>query len=230
MGAPGAQRRASQDPRPPPRPQSAPYLVLCSQHSAGFQARSAGRQKSLCTGSRGQYPSPPNRSPSRPRSQARTLSSPGALSQRSICAIRQPGPALLRRGSGNRDPPRETPSKGRERPASPGLQAAARTRNQSPEKKGGGGRVEPRSEATADQAPPKSFALLSPRPSIRGGGRRLHSPHAHHRSRRARRADGARPPDAPPLPGPRQQPNPAQITPAESPGGSPRGPLLLHRI
>ncbi|KAJ1114808.1 hypothetical protein NDU88_003039 [Pleurodeles waltl] len=76
----------------------------------------------------------------------------------------------------------------------------------------------------------KSFALLSPRPSIRGGGRRLHSPRAHHRSRRARRAAGARPPDAPPLPGPRQQPNPAQITPAESPGGSPRGPLLLHRI
>ncbi|KAJ1173044.1 hypothetical protein NDU88_004886 [Pleurodeles waltl] len=112
MGAPGAQPRASQDPRPPPRPQSTPYLVLCSQRSAGFQARSAGRQKSLCTGSRGQYPSPPNRSPSRPRSQARTLSSPGALSQRSICAIRQPGPALLRRGSGNRDPPRETPSKG----------------------------------------------------------------------------------------------------------------------
>ncbi|KAJ1186294.1 hypothetical protein NDU88_003077 [Pleurodeles waltl] len=169
MGAPGAQRRASQDPRPPPHPQSTPYLVLCSQHSAGFQARSAGRQESLCTGSRGQYPSPPNRSPSRPRSQARTLSSPGALSQRSICAIRQLGPALLRRGSGNRDPPRETPSKGRERPARPGLQAAARTRNQSPEKRGRG-EGEPRSEATADQAPPKSFALLSPRPSI-GGGR-----------------------------------------------------------
>ncbi|KAJ1138750.1 hypothetical protein NDU88_005131 [Pleurodeles waltl] len=139
------------------------------------------------------------------------------------------GPALLRRGSGNRDPPRETPSKGRERSARPGLQAAARTLNQSPERKGGG-EGEPRSEATADQAPPKSLALLSPRPSIRGGGRRLHSPRAHHRSRRARRAAGARPLDAPPLPGPRQQPNPAQITPAESPGGSPRGPLLLHRI
>ncbi|KAJ1105424.1 hypothetical protein NDU88_002830 [Pleurodeles waltl] len=92
-----------------------------------------------------------------------------------------------------------------------------------------GGEGEPRTEATADQAPPKSFALLSPRPSIRGGGRRLHSPLAHHRSRRARRAASARPPDAPLLPGPRQQPNPAQITPAESPGGSPRGPLL-HRI
>ncbi|KAJ1149367.1 hypothetical protein NDU88_002177 [Pleurodeles waltl] len=139
MGAPGAQRHASQDPRPPPRPQSAPYLVLCSKHSVGFQARSAGRQKSLCTGSRGQYPSPPNRSPSRPRSQARALSSPGALSQRSICAICQPGPALLRRGPGNRDPPRETPSKGRERPARPGLQAAARARNRLLEKKGGGG-------------------------------------------------------------------------------------------
>ncbi|KAJ1165994.1 hypothetical protein NDU88_006407 [Pleurodeles waltl] len=81
--------------------------------------------------------------------------------------IRQPGPALLRRGSGNRDPPRETPSKGRELPARPGLQAAARTRNQSPEKKGGG-EGEPRSEATVDQAPPKSFELQSPRPSIRG--------------------------------------------------------------
>ncbi|KAJ1204534.1 hypothetical protein NDU88_008311 [Pleurodeles waltl] len=77
------------------------------------------------------------------------------------------GPALLRRGYGNRDPPRETPSKGRERPARPGLQAASRTWNQSPEKKGGG-EGEPRSKATADQAPPKSFALLSPRPSIGG--------------------------------------------------------------
>ncbi|KAJ1208039.1 hypothetical protein NDU88_003429 [Pleurodeles waltl] len=147
MGAPGAQRRASQDPRPPPHSQSAPYLVLCSQHSAGFQARSAGRQESLCTGSRGQYPRPPNRSPTRPRSQARTLSSPSALSQCSICAIRQPGPALLRRGSGNRDPPRETPSKGRERPARPG--APSRGTHPEPiagEKREGGGGAAVRSD------------------------------------------------------------------------------------
>ncbi|KAJ1108093.1 hypothetical protein NDU88_005475 [Pleurodeles waltl] len=96
------------------------------------------------------------------------------------------------------------------------------------EKRRGGGGAAVRSDRRSGS--PKSFALLSPRPSIRGGGRRLHSPRAHHRSRCAWRAAGARPPDAPPLPGPRQQPNPAQITPAESPGGSPRGPLLLHRI
>ncbi|KAJ1099876.1 hypothetical protein NDU88_004970 [Pleurodeles waltl] len=230
MWAPGAQRRASQDPRPPPRPQSAPYLVICSQHSAGFQARSAGRQKSSCTGSRGQYPSPPNRSPSRPRSQARTLSSPGALSQCSICAIRQPGPIA--------PPPwvREpgSPEGDSVQGAGAAREAGAPSRGTHPEPIAGekrrGGEGEPRSKATADQSPPKSFALLSPRPLIRGSSRRLHSPRAHHRSRRVRRAAGARPPDAPLLPGPRQQPNPAQITPAESPGGSPRGPLLLHRI
>ncbi|KAJ1140064.1 hypothetical protein NDU88_006425 [Pleurodeles waltl] len=86
-------------------------------------------------------------------------------------------------------------------------------------KKGG----EPRSDTTADQAPPKSLALPSSPPSIGGSGRSLHSLRAHRGSRRARRTAGARPLGAPPLPGPQQQPNPAQIAPTESPGGKPQG-------
>ncbi|KAJ1215492.1 hypothetical protein NDU88_003100 [Pleurodeles waltl] len=225
-GASGAQRRASQGLRPPPQSQSAPYLVLCHQRSAGFQMRSAGRQKSLCAGSlgniRGLQPSPSAGPEFRP-----TPHPVSALSARARYAlIIDRGPELSRRGPGNQDALRETPSEGRERSAKSGPPAAARTRSRSSRKKGGGG--EPRSDTTADQAPPKSLVLPSSHPSIGGSSHSPHSPRAHRGSRHARRTAGARPLAVPPPPGPRQQPNPAQTAPSETSGGSPRGPLPLR--
>ncbi|KAJ1132448.1 hypothetical protein NDU88_010759 [Pleurodeles waltl] len=138
-GASGAQRRASQGLRPPPQSQSAPYLVLCYQRSAGFQMRSAGRQKSLCAGSlgniRGLQPSPSAGPEFRP-----TPHPVSALSARARYAlIIDRGPELSRRGPGNQDALREAPSEGRERSARSGPPAAARTRSRSSRKKGGGG-------------------------------------------------------------------------------------------
>ncbi|KAJ1143695.1 hypothetical protein NDU88_010000 [Pleurodeles waltl] len=136
------------------------------------------------------------------------------------------GPAPLRRVSGIRGPLRETPSNGRERPA-----RSEAGRNTHPEpiagviKRRRGGAGEPRPESTAGQASTESSAPLSPRLSIRGSGRRLRSPRAHLRSQRAWRAAGARPLDAPPPPGPGQQSDPAQTSPASLPGGSARSPL-----
>ncbi|KAJ1138661.1 hypothetical protein NDU88_005042 [Pleurodeles waltl] len=99
--------------------------------------------------------------------------------------------------------------------------------NKKKKKRGGG---EPRSCTTADKAPPKSLALPSSQPPIGGSGRSLHSLCAHRGSRRARKTAGARPLVIPPLPGRQQQPNSARTASSESPGGSPRGPLLLHRV
>ncbi|KAJ1156737.1 hypothetical protein NDU88_009454 [Pleurodeles waltl] len=98
--------------------------------------------------------------------------------------------------------------------------------NNKKKKRGGG---EPRSGMTADKAPPKSLALPSSHPPIGGSGRSLHSLRAHRGSRRARKTAGARPLVVPPLPGRQQQPNSARTASSESPGGSPRGPLLLYR-
>ncbi|KAJ1188541.1 hypothetical protein NDU88_005302 [Pleurodeles waltl] len=138
-GASGAQRCASQGLRPPPQSQSAPYLVLCYQRSAGFQMRSAGRQKSLCAGSlgniRGLQPSPSAGPEFRP-----TLHPVSALSARARYAlIIDRGPELSRRGPGNQDALREAPSEGRERSARSGPQPQRAPGADHQEKKGGGG-------------------------------------------------------------------------------------------
>ncbi|KAJ1208862.1 hypothetical protein NDU88_004245 [Pleurodeles waltl] len=210
-GASGAQRRASQGLRPPPQSQSAPYLVLCYQLCAGFQMRSAGRQKSLCAGSlgniRGLQPSPSAGPEFRP-----TPHPVSALSARARYAlIIDRGPELSRRGPGNQDALRETSSEGRERSARSGPPAAARTRSHSSRKKGGGG----------SRGPTRSLVLPSSHLSIGGSCHSPHSPRAHRGSRRAQRTAGARPLGVPPPPGPRQQPNPAQTAPSESSGEAP---------
>ncbi|KAJ1146563.1 hypothetical protein NDU88_012830 [Pleurodeles waltl] len=86
------------------------------------------------------------------------------------------------------------------------------------EEEGGGGaaaRIDRRS------AFPEFPAPLSPRPSIRGSGRRPRSARARLKSQRAQRATSARPLGAHPSPGPRQQPDPARYRRPTSQGEAP---------
>ncbi|KAJ1181060.1 hypothetical protein NDU88_006271 [Pleurodeles waltl] len=161
-GASGAQRRASQGLRPPPQSQSAPYLVLCYQRSAGFQMRSAGRQKSSCAGSlgniRGLQPSPSAGPEFRP-----TPHPVSALSARARYAlIIDRGPELSRRGPGNQDALREAPSEGRERSARSGPPTEARTRSRSSRKKGGGGGAAVRHDRRSGSPEVPCTPVLSP--------------------------------------------------------------------
>ncbi|KAJ1093287.1 hypothetical protein NDU88_006392 [Pleurodeles waltl] len=116
----------------------------------------------MCAGSRGDirdHQADPSAGPEfRP--------SPPPVTALSVSAYYQPGPALSCRGPGDLKARRETPAGGRERPTMSGPPAAARTRIQFSKKKKGGGK--PRSDTTADQAPPKSLSLPSSLPSTGG--------------------------------------------------------------
>ncbi|KAJ1201528.1 hypothetical protein NDU88_005336 [Pleurodeles waltl] len=68
---------------------------------------------------------------------------------------------------------------------------------------------------------PEFPAPLSPRPSIRGSGRRPRSARTRLKSQRAQRATSARPLGAHPSPGPRQQPDPARYRRPTSQGEAP---------
>ncbi|KAJ1109822.1 hypothetical protein NDU88_007180 [Pleurodeles waltl] len=147
---------------------------------------------------------------------------PPPVSARSKSAYYRPGPARSCRGPGDQKSQRESPAEGRERPMRPAPPAAARTKSQSAKEGGGAAaRNGRRSGSPGDPAPPSSL------PSTGGGRCALPSP-THRRSRRTRETAGARPPSASPPSGSPQQPNPARAASLESPGGSPRGPLL-HR-